>query len=134
MFDQIIPDENIRRKIYQALAAVGLLLGSIQVVFLSTQSDQPGWLTAALGVYTFLGGGSLVLSQANTRPVAEKVSAEPVVEVEVITPGPVGVPDALTTGSKEPTGIGLMAGVDGDIEINIESEVSPTQPGRHAAV
>lgn len=131
MFDQIIPDESVRRKIYQALAAVGLILGSIQVVFLSTQSEQPGWLTAALGVYTFLGGGSLVLSQANTKPVGAKVSTQPVIDAGVITPGPVGVPEALSLGSTEPTGIGLMAGVDADIEIDVDA--ATPQAGRHAA-
>lgn len=66
MLENIIPNANVRKPIYQIFAAIGLLLGAIQVGFSTAEIGQPVWLTVAMGVYAFLAGVGFTVSQANT--------------------------------------------------------------------
>lgn len=62
----VIPDGRARKIIYRIFAALGILIGAIQVGFASAQVGQPVWLTVTLAVYAFLGGAGFYMSQANT--------------------------------------------------------------------
>lgn len=65
--NEIIPDPNKRKPLYQAFAGVGLLIGAVQIAFASIpDTTQPVWLTVALSVYAFLGAAGFTVAQANT--------------------------------------------------------------------
>lgn len=66
MLEHIVPNAAIRKPIYQIFAALGIILGAIQVGFATADAGQPIWLTVAMGVYAFLGGVGFTISQANT--------------------------------------------------------------------
>lgn len=71
MLENVIPDASVRKPIYQVFAALGLLLGAIQVGFATAEAGQPMWLTVSLGVYAFLGSAGFLAAQAKTdKPTA----------------------------------------------------------------
>ena len=74
MLTDIFPPET-RSKIYWVFALIGLIIGAIQVGFASVDVGQPTWLTVALAVYAFLGGGIGFTAQANT-PAKGRYEAE----------------------------------------------------------
>lgn len=57
---------NVRAIIYWATFAVGLILGGLQVWYLTTSSAQPVWLTGALAVASFLSAGFGAVAASNT--------------------------------------------------------------------
>lgn len=71
MLENVFPNANVRKPIYQVFAAIGILLGALQVGFGYGESGQPLWLNIAMGVYAFLAGVGFTVSQANTvKPTA----------------------------------------------------------------
>lgn len=67
MLRDIIPAAH-RKVVYGVYAAVGVLLGAIQVGYSSAEHGQPDWLTVTLAVYAFL-GGALGATAAGNTPV-----------------------------------------------------------------
>ena len=53
----------VRRSVYVAYAALGLVLGAIQVGYGTT---EPTWVTQALAVYAFVGTGVGLTARAHT--------------------------------------------------------------------
>lgn len=45
-----------RAYVYGVYAAVGVVIGSVQVAYAAAESGQPVWLTVALAVYAYVGG------------------------------------------------------------------------------
>lgn len=74
--DDVIPDANKRKPIYQVFAALGLLIGATQVGFAAAEAGQPVWLNVALAVYAFLGAGGFAVAQANTVTPTATVQSE----------------------------------------------------------
>lgn len=64
--NNIIPDENKRKPIYQIFAGLGLLIGIAQVSFAAANIENPLWLNIVLAVYAFLGGAGFTLANAHT--------------------------------------------------------------------
>lgn len=60
----IVPGHQ-RKQAYAVFAALGVLIGAIQVGFGAAQAGQPVWLTVALAVYAFLGGAIGATANAN---------------------------------------------------------------------
>ena len=83
--DQIIPDNSIRKIIYQIFGALGIVLGAVQVALGSFTGAEPEWFTAVWAVYGFLAGAGFTLSQANTvTPTAKATIAGTGDDTEVI--------------------------------------------------
>lgn len=74
--NEVIPNPNARKRVYQGFAAVGLVIGSTQVALAAVNAGQPPWLTATLAVYAFLGGVGFTVAQSNTS------TADPVDDTE----------------------------------------------------
>lgn len=93
MLTDIIP-AAWRKRVYAIYAAIGLALGIVQTVYLSTATAQPGWLTTAFAVFALVGTAfGLVANQNVTLPGKEGASvADP-------TPTPVStyVIDGVTS-------------------------------------
>lgn len=64
--DQVVPDGPIRKRVYQAFAAIGIILGGTQVGFAAAGGEQPVALTVALAVYGFAAAAGFAKAQANT--------------------------------------------------------------------
>lgn len=60
--------DRSRLTIYLILAIIGLTLGAAQVGYASIEAAQPDWLTIALAVYAFLGGGLGFTAATHTGP------------------------------------------------------------------
>ena len=56
----------VRKTIYTLLAAVGLILASVQVGYSAAELANPSWLTVALAVYAFLAGPTGIIALLNT--------------------------------------------------------------------
>lgn len=75
--DQVIPNPKARKPIYQVFAAIGIIIGAIQVGFASiVDAGQPVWLTVALSVYAFLGAAGFTVAQANTNTTDRAAEAK----------------------------------------------------------
>ena len=71
--NEVIPDPKKRKPLYQVFAAIGLVIGAVQVAFASIpDAGQPVWLTASLSVYAFLGAAGFTVAQANTDTIESK--------------------------------------------------------------
>ena len=82
--DDVIPDASKRKPIYQAFAALGLVIGATQVGFAAAEAGQPVWLNVALAVYAFLGAGGFAVAQANTvKPTAVIQSEEDLIALKL---------------------------------------------------
>ena len=94
--EDIIPNIEIRKRVYQVFGLIGLVIGAIQGRFASVpDATAPAWLGVALTVYAFLGTAGFAVSQANTVvPTAKIVGippAEPTAtEAEYLIENPVG--------------------------------------------
>ena len=89
-----------RAVVYGIYAAVGVVIGSIQVAYAAAESGQPVWLTVALAVYAYVGGaiGYTALTHTSDAPEYVGEHREPVV-IEL------GAEDAAERdGLIEPTG------------------------------
>ncbi len=60
-------DPAVRQKIYQGLAVLGLVLGTIQVVFASLGLQDSAWLTASLAAFAYVSAAVGYTAQANTN-------------------------------------------------------------------
>lgn len=61
-----------RKAVYAVYAALGVLLGAVQVGFAAAEAGQPVWLTVALAVFAFIGGALGLTAAANTpKPPSE---------------------------------------------------------------
>lgn len=89
--DQIIPDPNIRKRIYQVFGALGLVLTGTQAGFAAVQAEQPAWLTVAFAVYGVFAVAGFATASANTEQGAITQVGEP---AEPIRPLIVSNPDA----------------------------------------
>ena len=58
---------NVRRYVYAGYALLGVILGAVQVGYLSAEAGQPEWLTVTLGVFAFV-GTALGLTAASNTP------------------------------------------------------------------
>lgn len=87
--DDIIPEGPWRKRVYQALAVLGVLLFLTQTAYAAMPSvPQPLWLTVALAVYAPLAAGGFLKAQANTplEPFAPIRTATPAAPVTPVTP------------------------------------------------
>lgn len=89
--EDVIPDANKRKPIYQVFAGLGLVLTATQVGFSAAELSQPVALTIALAVYAFLAGAGFVLAAGNT---SEPSNPEGLLEVWVEKEEPQQVPTA----------------------------------------
>ena len=69
----VITNATVRKIIYGSYVIAIVLAGAIQVGFATIQAPQPAWLTAALGVLTYLGLPVGGLALANTSNVSTLV-------------------------------------------------------------
>jgi hypothetical protein len=77
MLTDIIPGKW-RKVVYAIFAAVGTVLGAIQVVYFATATPQPVWLTSALAVLAFIATAVGSVAKANVDPPAVPQHALPV--------------------------------------------------------
>lgn len=68
MVREYIPREY-RKPVYGAYAVIGLLIGAVQVGYGAAEAGQPTWLTVALAVYAFIGGGIGFVASSNTPEI-----------------------------------------------------------------
>lgn len=63
-----------RKAVYATYAALGVLIGAIQVGYAAAELGQPTWLTVALSVYAFVGGAVGITATTHTPGRDETVS------------------------------------------------------------
>lgn len=79
----IIPPK-VRKFAYAAYALLGVALGATQTAYLSLELGQPGWLTVALAVFSYLGIAFGVVALKNTvTPTATITGAHAVAQEDV---------------------------------------------------
>lgn len=66
-----------RKVFYAVYAVIGVVLGATQTVYITLETGQPTWLTAALAVFSYVGIAFGVLASSNTvAPTATVKSKE----------------------------------------------------------
>lgn len=53
---------------YSLYAVITLILGTIQVVYVTMKIEQPDWLTVTFAVVIYLGTATGLTAASNTRP------------------------------------------------------------------
>lgn len=82
-----------RQIVYGVLALAGLILGAIQVAYI-TSGAQPEWLDIALAVFAFVGSAVHNLAGSNVTPAAPVALTAPVVQVASKPADPATPPSA----------------------------------------
>ena len=77
MLTDIIP-AAWRKRVYVAYAALAGILGLVQVLYSTTGTPQPGWLTVTLAVVAFVGASMGSMAGANVNP--------PILAVDPVVP------------------------------------------------
>jgi len=87
MLTDIIPATQ-RAKVYIVFAVIAAGFGTVQVVYLTTSTPQPMWLTVALALIAYVGTSMGALAKANVPmqdPQAAPVSPSTTVQGGVTT-------------------------------------------------
>lgn len=74
MLKDLIPS-NLRKPVYGAYAAVGVVIGAIDVGYRAAETSQPTWLGVTIAVFLFVGGAIGALASGNTPPIDSDLEA-----------------------------------------------------------
>lgn len=89
--EEIIPNADVRKVVYQVFGVAGLLIGVLQVAM---AGDVPPWLDITLNVYAFLAAAGFGMSQAKTPEVQvskPRHAAVPEGDDDVVVQEPTGL-------------------------------------------